>query len=87
MITRKLAAEKINSYLQHDISLADLVNWAENAMQNEDFDEQYHDQIRDVVSKLGVADVKDFGLLWEDFEKLLKTLGYKVNINIQEAAN
>ena len=30
--TKQTVAEKIASYLRHDISLADLVSWAEDAM-------------------------------------------------------
>ena len=38
-ITNQTVAEKIASYLRHDISLADLVSWAEAAMMDGEFDE------------------------------------------------
>ena len=59
-------AEKIASYLRHDISIADLVSWAEGAMMDGEFDESEVAPISDVVSRLGVADARAFGLTWED---------------------
>ena len=61
-ITKQTVAEKIASYLRHDISLADLVNWAEDAMMDGEFDENEATRISDVVARLGVADVRAFGL-------------------------
>ena len=37
--------------------------------------------LRDVTGRLGVADVKTFGLSWEDCDSLMKKLGYKIKIN------
>ncbi len=36
--------------------------------------------VRDVVARLGVADVQSFGLSWEDFYNLLSRLGYQVQV-------
>ncbi len=57
-MTKQTVAEKIVSYLRHDISLADLVSWAEEAMMDGEFDEHEAATISDVVSRLGVADVR-----------------------------
>jgi len=40
-------------------------------------------EIRDAVARLGVADVRAFGLTWEDCEQLLNQLGYSVHVNIK----
>lgn len=61
-MTKQTVAMKIASYLGHDISLADLVSWAEDAMMDGEFDENEAAAIPDVVSRLGVADVRAFGL-------------------------
>ena len=37
-------------------------------------------EIRTVLGKLGLADVNNFGLLWEDCEQLMGQLGYKMKI-------
>ncbi len=84
-ITKKHVAEKIINYLKHKITIEALVDWAENAMMDTQFEEQEAEEITDVISRLGLADVKAFGLLWEDCEEMMAKLGYKVNINISEA--
>jgi hypothetical protein len=85
VITKQTVADKIAAYLRHDISLADLVSWAEEAMMEGEFAEQEMTAIRDVVSRLGVADVRAFGLAWEDCEQLLRQLGYTARVDIVAA--
>jgi HD-like signal output (HDOD) protein len=68
VITHQMVADKLAAYLQYDLSLADLVAWAESAMMERDFEPQHFTAIRDVVARLGVADVRAFGLTWEDCE-------------------
>jgi cobyrinic acid a,c-diamide synthase len=84
-ITKQAVADKIAAYLRHDISLADLVSWAEEAMMEGEFAEQDAAVIADVVSRLGVADVRAFGLAWEDCEQLLRQLGYAARVDIVAA--
>ena len=43
---------------------AGLFDWAERAMMEEDFDERDLGTIRDITSRLGLADVREFGLTW-----------------------
>ncbi len=78
VITRKAVAHLISQYLHHQISLEELVDWAENAMQEGEFEESHSDEITEVVCRIGVADVRAFGLFWEECEALLNKLGYKV---------
>jgi len=73
------------SFLRYDISLADLVSWAEDAMMDGEFDEKEAATISDVVSRLGVADARAFGLTWEDCEQLLRQLGYAARVDIVAA--
>lgn len=81
-ITRQAVADKLAAYLRHDISRADLVTWAESAMMDGEFEQAHLAVIRDVVARLGVADVRTFGLAWEDCEQLLSRLGYAARVNI-----
>jgi hypothetical protein len=85
LITQQTVAEKIAAYLHHEMTLAQLVDWAENAMMNEEFDEQNLSSLRNVISRLGVADVRAFGLTWEDCEQLLKQLGFSARVDIVAA--
>jgi len=41
--------------------------------------------VRDAVARLGVADVRAFGLTWEDCERLLHELGYAAHVDIVAA--
>lgn len=81
-VTRQSVAEKVGAYLHHDLSLAALVDWAESALLNEDFDPAHVATIRNAVARIGAADVRTFGLAWEDCEHLLSELGYSARVNI-----
>lgn len=82
LITGRIVAEKLTAYLQHELSLGALVDWAEKAMLDGEFAEEDYETIRDIVSRLGVADVKTFGLTWEDCEQFLGELGYSVRVEV-----
>ena len=81
-ITSHIVAEKLTAYLQHELSVDALVDWAEQAMLDGEFAEEDYEAIRDIVSRLGVSDVKSFGLTWEDCERFLGQLGYNVRIEV-----
>jgi cobyrinic acid a,c-diamide synthase len=82
LLTRQTVAEKIAAYLHHQITLGQLVDWAEHAMMEGEFDPAEMDALRTVVSRLGVADVRAFGLTWEDCQELLEQLGYSARVEI-----
>ena len=81
-ITDQVVADKLASYLHHELSIAELVAWAETAMLDGEFADENYETIRGIVSRLGVADVKAFGLTWEDCEWFLSQLGYTVRIEV-----
>lgn len=80
IITKQLIAIKLLNYLQHKNSLNDLVTWAETAMM-EDTIQEDPDNVRDILAKLGLADVKPFGLSWEDCNEIMSKLGYVLRID------
>lgn len=84
-ISREDVAAKLRAYLRHELSLNDLVDWSERAMYDAEFEEEHFNAIRDAVGKLGLADVKAFGLTWEDCEALLSRLGYSVRVDVVSA--
>lgn len=86
-ISRKTVAGKLADYLHHQLSLAQLVDWAEKAMMDGEFEAKDHDTMRDAVARLGVADVRAFGLTWEDCERFLEQLGYVARIEIVPTRN
>ena len=64
--------------------MEELVEWAEDAMMEEEFDERDLEALREVVGRIGMANVKEFALTWEDCEAFLSLLGYHVQIQVTE---
>ncbi len=87
MITRQDVASRLTDYLHHRLSLEGLVRWAEDAMMEGELHEQDVDVLRSVVGRIGLADVREFGLTWEDCEELLSRLGYHVHIEVTPAGS
>ncbi|KXB09015.1 hypothetical protein AKJ60_01220 [candidate division MSBL1 archaeon SCGC-AAA385M11] len=85
MITRREVAAKLTAYLQHRLTLEELVDWAERAMMEEEFEEGHFELLRDIISRLGLADVEKFGLTWEHCESYLSRLGYQVRVEVSES--
>jgi hypothetical protein len=81
-ITKQTAANKIAAYLRHEITLAQLVDWAEDAVREGEFAEHEMEALRFVIPRLGLADVRAFGLTWEDCEQLLARLGYRARVEV-----
>lgn len=81
-ITKRTVAQKITAYLHHELSLAQLADWSENATMDGEFSEQEMPVLRTVIARLGVADVRAFGLSWEDCEQLLQKLGYAARVDV-----
>jgi hypothetical protein len=84
-ITKQIVADKLAAYLRHNISLAELVDWAEQTMMDEEFAENDMEAVTGVIARLGLADVREFGLAWEDCEQLLRQLGYAARVDIVAA--
>jgi hypothetical protein len=82
MITRRIIADKIADYLHGKLSQAELVDWAERAMMDADFDEADMDVLSDIIARLGLADVAEFGLRWQDCEEFLRRLGYRAKVTV-----
>jgi len=84
-VSRQRVAQKIIDYLYHRITLSDLVDWAESAMMEADFEERDVELLRDIIGRIGLADVRAFGMTWEDWEDFLSRLGYRISITVSEA--
>ena len=79
-ITRQVVADKITDYLHGKVSQAELVDWAERAIMDADFAQAHADLLADIVGRLGLADVAEFGLRWQDCEEFLRRLGYRAKV-------
>ena len=79
-ITRQIVADKIADYLHGKLGQVELVDWAERAMMDTDFDEADTEVLSDIIGRLGLADVAEFGLRWQDCEEFLRRLGYRAKV-------
>ena len=86
MITKKVIANKLLAHLQHRVSLADVVAWAEQTLLDTDYKDDSAHTIRNILAQLGTADVKAFGLEWRDCESIMEKLGFKLEVNAREVA-
>jgi hypothetical protein len=86
MITKNIIAEKLLAYLQHRLSKAELVNWAENSLMQNSYEDDHSHTIRNILAQLGLADVKAFGLEYQDCEAIMQKLGYKLEIKALSVA-
>ncbi len=85
MITRQTVGEKLEAYLNEEMTLAQLGDWAENAMIDEEFEDAHIELLSDVVGRIGVADVESFKLSWEDIVAMLEKLGYRASVALKAA--
>ncbi len=81
IITKQELAIHLLNYLQHKSSLNELVQWAENAFMEGEIEGEDPEIVRDVLARIGLADVKAFGLFWEDCNEYMTKLGYVLHIN------
>lgn len=81
IITKQLLAVNLLNYLQNKTTLDDLVSWAENAFMEGDIQGEDPEIVRDILSRLGLADVKAFGLFWDDCNNYMKKLGYVLHVD------
>ncbi len=86
VIRREDVAHKLEDYLHQQLTLSELVDWAESVMQEGDFYEPDFEMLRDIVGRLGLADVRAFGLTWEDCSNYLARLGYRVSVEVSPAS-
>jgi len=84
-VTRDTVAHKLGDYLHGDTSLDGLVDWAEQAMFEADFAPGEEEILANVIGRLGLADVKSFGLTWEDCREMFRSLGLAAKVDLVAA--
>jgi hypothetical protein len=81
-ITKQTVADQIAAYLHHRITVDQLVDWSEGALMDGEFDEKNAEALSQVVGRLGVADVRAFGLTWDDCAELLRKIGFTSRVEV-----
>ena len=54
-------------------------------MMEGEFDRADSDLLSEIVGRLGLADVAEFGLRWQDCEEFLRRLGYRATVTVSHA--
>ncbi len=86
MMTRQTILNQLNAYLNHDLTLAELVDWAENALIEPDIpDDEDTALLMDILMYLGAADSRGFPLTWEILSDFLTRLGSHARVILQTA--
>ena len=80
IITRDMVKGILLQYMNRDITLGNLVDWSDKAVCDNEFEDSQAIEIRDILGQIRLADVREFGLLWDDCYGYLKRLGYRVNV-------
>ena len=86
MITKQIIAQQLLKYLNHQIAIAVLVDWAENAIMQGNVEPTEPRILMQILGRIGAADVKEFGLLWEDCDSIMHQLGYDMKVDANLAA-
>ena len=81
-VTKKDVVDKILAYLNRSITLEQMVDWAERMICEADYEEKDFELIKEILSHLGVADIKEFGLSWDECYDYLSRLGYRVRVTV-----
>jgi len=80
IITRDIVGRKLLQYINREITLAELTDWAENSICDGEFENTQAELVRDILGHIGLADVKEFGLSWDECYEYLEKLGYQINV-------
>lgn len=86
MITKEIIKQRIQDYLLLKINLQSLVDWAEESFMQAEFEEKDSAIISDILSKIGVSNVKNFGIQWHEWNEFLSMLGYEVKLEFYSKA-
>ena len=84
LVTRKTLVDMLLRYINRTINLLNLINWAEEMIREADFEDESFELISDILARIGLADVREFGLTWDDCYDYLHRLGYDVKVELLE---
>ena len=80
MITRENVITMLERYFSGELPLEGLVAWAEDVLVEGEVA-----PVSAALARLGLADVRAFGLTWEDTRLVLASLGYRAQVQVEAA--
>ena len=81
LVTKEVIRDQLLAYLNRRMTLAQLVDWAENVLCDGELEMHDIEVLSDILARLGLADVREFGLSWEDCSTFLARLGYQLQVD------
>lgn len=88
IITRKTVSNKLLAYLNQEMTLAELVNWAENTFIDASLEpEEDIEVLNNILSYLAAADSKQFPLTWDICTQFLNNLGVTIQVTVTSQAS
>ncbi|MBZ0299514.1 MAG: hypothetical protein K8J31_07240 [Anaerolineae bacterium] len=81
VITRQVVSDRLLAYLNRQITLAELVDWAENTFIDDVLEpDEDVEMLNDILAYLAAADTAQFPLTWDICADFLERLGVTVKI-------
>jgi hypothetical protein len=81
VITRQTVSNKLLSYLNSSITLAELVDWAETTFIDDVLEPEADvEMLNDILAYLAAADTSQFPLTWEVCADFMQRLGTPVKV-------
>lgn len=88
LITRQTVSDQLLAYLNQQITLAQLVDWAENTFIDAALEPAEDSaMLNDILSYLAAADTAQFPFTWELCAEFLAKLGVRVHVIATERAS
>jgi hypothetical protein len=81
IITKQTVRDKLLAYLNDQISLGELVNWAENTFIDDILEPPADtEMLNDILGYLAAADTRQLPLTWAICADFLKQLGVRIQV-------
>jgi hypoxanthine phosphoribosyltransferase len=81
VLMRSAILGKINEYLHRKIRLAELVDWAQTTLDQEELSSDDESLLRDLVNQAGDPESPASGLTFEEWSRLLRRLGQELRVS------
>lgn len=84
VITRDVLLGNLYSFIRHETTLPELVDWAENYFVDGELDlDDDVEMISDVIMYIAAADTRGFPLTWEILTEFVEKLGGKMPVIVE----
>ncbi len=81
VLARNAFLQRVNAYLNQDISLEQLVDWAQTAVDKGQLSQDDESLLRDLVTRAGEPSGDSFGLTLEDLAEFLGRMGHELRVS------